>query len=80
MRYQHFIAGWVQTNFTNPEKGNNWEGYSVCDVGYPNVNNWLRTPFIERGEYNRIVIEVNIWEKNCTVIIIMTIVEQSFSR
>ena len=50
----------MQTNFTNPEKGNNWEGYSVCDVGYPNVNNWLRMPFIERGEYNRIVIEVNI--------------------
>jgi len=60
VHYQHYIAGWVQTNFTNPEKGNNWEGYSVCDVGYPNVNNWLRMPFIERGEYNRIVIEVNI--------------------
>ena len=50
----------MRTNFTNTEKGNDWEGYSVCDVGYPNVNNWLRMPFIERGEYNRIVIEVNI--------------------
>ena len=54
------FPGWVEESFTNFDKGINWRSYVVCDVGYPNVNNWLWTPFIERGEANRIYIEVNI--------------------
>ena len=60
LTYLLFIAGWVEESFTNFDKGINWRSYVVCDVGYPNVNNWLWTPFIERGEANRIYIEVNI--------------------
>jgi hypothetical protein len=37
-----------------------WRSYVVCDVSYPNVNNWLWTPFIERGEANRIYIEIKV--------------------
>ena len=58
LTYPLFIAGWVEESFTNFDKGINWRSYVVCDVGYPNVNNWLWTPFIERGEANRIYIEV----------------------
>ena len=53
--------GWVEESFTNFDKGINWRSYVVCDVGYPNVNNWLWTPFIERGEANRIYIEVHLF-------------------
>ena len=59
--YPLFVAGWVEESFTNFDKGINWRSYVVCDVGYPNVNNWLWTPFIERGEANRIYIEVNLF-------------------
>ena len=57
--------GWVEESFTNFDKGINWRSYVVCDVGYPNVNNWLWTPFIERGEANRIYIEVHIFVVLC---------------
>jgi len=57
--------GWVEESFTNFEKGINWRSYVVCDVGYPNVNNWLWTPFIERGQANRIHIEIKFSLRNC---------------
>ena len=44
------LPQWVEESFTNFEKGINWRSYVVCDVAYNNVNNWLWTPFIERGE------------------------------
>jgi hypothetical protein len=43
-------------------QGINWRSYVVCDVSYPNVNNWLWTPFIERGDANRIYIEIKVFE------------------
>ena len=57
--------GWVEESFTNFDKGINWRSYVVCDVGYPNVNNWLWTPFIERGAANRIYIEIKFSLRNC---------------
>jgi len=57
--------GWVEESFTNFEKGINWRSYVVCDVIYNNVNNWLWTPFIERGEANRIYIEIKFGLRNC---------------
>jgi len=41
-------------------QGINWRSYVVCDVSYPNVNNWLWTPFIEQGDANRIYIEIKV--------------------
>ena len=67
LTYPPFITGWVEESFTNFDKGINWRSYVVCDVGHPNVNNWLWTPFIERGEANRIYIEVNILIKNTEI-------------
>ncbi|GAB6031351.1 hypothetical protein CHUAL_009137 [Chamberlinius hualienensis] len=59
--------GWVEESFTNFEKGINWRSYVVCDVAYNNVNNWLWTPFIERGEANRIYIEVKFSMRDCSL-------------
>ena len=57
----------MEESFTNFEKGINWRSYVVCDVAYNNVNNWLWTPFIERGEANRIYIEIKFSMRDCNL-------------
>ncbi|XP_039306879.1 ephrin type-A receptor 4 isoform X18 [Solenopsis invicta] len=59
--------GWVEESFTNFDKGINWRSYVVCDVAYTNVNNWLWTPFIERGPANRMYIEINFTTRDCSL-------------
>lgn len=59
--------GWVEESFTNFEKGINWRSYVVCDVAYNNVNNWLWTPFVERGNANRIYIEIKFTIRDCSL-------------
>ncbi|XP_075223132.1 eph receptor tyrosine kinase [Lycorma delicatula] len=59
--------GWVEESFTNFEKGINWRSYVVCDVAYHNVNNWLWTPFVERGNANRIYIELKFTIRDCSL-------------
>ncbi|XP_066959562.1 ephrin type-B receptor 1 isoform X4 [Macrobrachium rosenbergii] len=59
--------GWVEESFTQFENGINWRSYVVCDVAYNNVNNWLWTPFIERGSANRIYIEVQFSMRDCSL-------------
>ena len=58
-------AGWVEESFTKFEKNINWRTYVVCDLSYPNVNNWLWTPFIQRNGANRIYIEIKFSLRNC---------------
>ncbi|KAL7632913.1 UNVERIFIED_CONTAM: hypothetical protein RMT77_016740 [Armadillidium vulgare] len=57
--------GWVEESFTRFEEGINWRSYVVCDVPYSNVNNWLWTPFIERGPANRMYIEIKFSVRDC---------------
>ncbi|XP_063219299.1 ephrin type-A receptor 4 isoform X1 [Bacillus rossius redtenbacheri] len=64
---QAITPGWVEESFTNFEKGINWRSYVVCDVAYNNVNNWLWTPFIERGNANRIYIEIKFTIRDCSL-------------
>ncbi|XP_042869303.1 ephrin type-B receptor 1-like isoform X4 [Penaeus japonicus] len=59
--------GWVEESFTQFENGINWRSYVVCDVAYNNVNNWLWTPFIERGPANRMYIEVKFSMRDCSL-------------
>ncbi|UYV81968.1 EPHA5 [Cordylochernes scorpioides] len=58
---------WVEESFTNFDQGINWRSYVVCDVAYNSVNNWLWTPFIDRGEANRIAIEVRFSLRDCSL-------------
>ncbi|XP_023213518.1 ephrin type-B receptor 1-like [Centruroides sculpturatus] len=58
---------WVEESFTNFELGINWRSYVVCDVAYNDVNNWLWTPFIERGVANRMYIEVKFSMRDCNL-------------
>lgn len=62
-----FFFQWVEESFTNFQKGINWRSYVVCDVAYNNVNNWLWTPFIDRGVANRIYIEIKFTIRDCSL-------------
>ncbi|XP_067128268.1 ephrin type-B receptor 2-like isoform X2 [Centruroides vittatus] len=64
---QSRTPGWVEESFTNFELGINWRSYVVCDVAYNDVNNWLWTPFIERGVANRMYIEVKFSMRDCNL-------------
>lgn len=59
--------GWVEESFTNFERGINWRSFVVCDVAFNSVNNWLWTPFIERGEANRLYIEIKFTMRDCNL-------------
>lgn len=61
------VNQWVEESFTNFQKGINWRSYVVCDVAYNNVNNWLWTPFIDRGVANRIYIEIKFTIRDCSL-------------
>uniref|UniRef100_A0A182W4G8 Uncharacterized protein n=1 Tax=Anopheles minimus TaxID=112268 RepID=A0A182W4G8_9DIPT len=58
---------WVEESFTNFVKGINWRSYVVCDVAYNNVNNWLWSPFIDRGPANRLYIEIHFTIRDCSL-------------
>ena len=58
---------WVEESFTNFAKGINWRSYVVCDVAHQSVNNWLWTPFIERGEAERMYIELRFSMRDCSL-------------
>ncbi|XP_039300621.1 ephrin type-B receptor 1-B isoform X3 [Nilaparvata lugens] len=58
--------GWVEESYTNFEESINWRSYVVCDVAYNDVNNWLWTPFVERGIANRIYIEIKFTIRDCS--------------
>lgn len=60
-------AKWVEESFTNFGKGINWRSYVVCDVAYNNVNNWLWSPFIDRGSANRLYIEIQFTIRDCSL-------------
>ncbi|XP_067614765.1 ephrin type-B receptor 1-B [Eurosta solidaginis] len=58
---------WVEESFTDFVKGINWRSYVVCDVAYNNVNNWLWSPFIDRGPANRLYIEIQFTIRDCSL-------------
>lgn len=58
---------WVEESFTNYGKGINWRSYVVCDVAYQDVNNWLWSPFIDRGPANRLYIEIHFTIRDCSL-------------
>lgn len=60
-------AQWVEESFTNYGKGINWRSYVVCDVAYQDVNNWLWSPFIDRGPANRLYIEIHFTIRDCSL-------------
>ncbi|QQP32430.1 Ephrin typeA receptor 4Alike [Caligus rogercresseyi] len=57
--------GWVEESYSDFEKSINWRCYVACDVGYSNVNNWLRTPLIRTRSARRLYIQIKFSVRNC---------------
>jgi ephrin-B len=62
-----FLFQWTEESFTNFQKNINWRSYVVCDVHHSNVNNWLWSPPIDRGNANRLYIEIHFTIRDCTL-------------
>src|SRR4051812_26067691 len=60
-----FLFQWLEESYTNGQNGANWRTYVACDVRKDYVNNWLRTPFIQRGDANRLSIELTFTMRDC---------------
>ncbi|VDM29018.1 unnamed protein product [Toxocara canis] len=56
---------WLEETYRGPEGVENRRAYVVCNVEHPNVDNWLRTPRIERDGANRLHVEVTFTMRDC---------------
>ena len=60
---------WREASFTTSTgdgESQTYRVYAVCEVAQQNVNNWLRTPYIQRRNANRIYIETKFTMRECT--------------
>uniref|UniRef100_A0A914ZNN2 receptor protein-tyrosine kinase n=1 Tax=Parascaris univalens TaxID=6257 RepID=A0A914ZNN2_PARUN len=57
--------GWLEETYRGPEGVENRRAYVVCNVEHANVDNWLRTPRIERDGANRLHVEVTFTMRDC---------------
>ncbi len=60
-----FEFQWLEETFTSVERGSNYRAYVVCEVDKETVDNWLKTPFIERGQANRLYVEITFTMRDC---------------
>uniref|UniRef100_A0A9J2PNZ5 Eph LBD domain-containing protein n=1 Tax=Ascaris lumbricoides TaxID=6252 RepID=A0A9J2PNZ5_ASCLU len=56
---------WLEETYRGPEGVENRRAYVVCNVEHANVDNWLRTPRIERDGANRLHVEVTFTMRDC---------------
>jgi len=56
---------WREASYTN-KQGDVYRVYTVCNVAVASVDNWLRTPYITRGDANRIYVEIKFTTRKCT--------------
>ena len=56
---------WREASY-NTNTGDSLRVYTVCDIVVTGVNNWLRTPYIPRGEANRLYVEMKFTMRKCT--------------
>ena len=58
------LAGWKEQSFTQ-KNGDLWRVNFVCDISSNSPNNWLRLPFINREEANRLIIKLEYTIREC---------------
>uniref|UniRef100_A0A914WM81 Eph LBD domain-containing protein n=1 Tax=Plectus sambesii TaxID=2011161 RepID=A0A914WM81_9BILA len=58
-------AGWLEETWRTKDTNENRRAYVVCNVDQPNVDNWLRTPWIERGQAGRLRVEMTFTVRDC---------------
>ncbi|RUS79483.1 hypothetical protein EGW08_012751, partial [Elysia chlorotica] len=57
--------GWMDVSVFLPEADRNVEAYSTCAVQSPNVDNWLRLPFVGREGANSLHISITFSMRSC---------------
>ena len=55
---------WRERSYNEPN-GDAVRIYTACNVDLDNVDNWLRTPFIPRGNANRLYVEMRFTMRTC---------------
>lgn len=58
------LPGWKEQSFSR-KNGDVWRVHFVCDIASANPNNWLRLPFIDRDEANRLTIKLEYTIREC---------------
>lgn len=58
------LPGWKEQSFSQ-QNGDVWRVHFVCDISSGNPNNWLRLPFIQREDANRINIKLEYTIREC---------------
>jgi hypothetical protein len=58
------LPGWKEQSFSQ-KNGDVWRVHFVCDISSSNPNNWLRLPYIERADANRLVIKLEYTIREC---------------
>jgi len=56
---------WREASYTTPG-GDVYRVYVVCNVAVTAVDNWLRTPYIDRRHANRLYVDVKFTMRRCT--------------
>ena len=56
---------WRERSYTEEDSGDTVRIYTACNVDLDNVDNWLRTPYIARGNANRLYIEMRFTMRTC---------------
>ena len=56
---------WREASYTTVA-GDVYRVYMVCNVAVSAVDNWLRTPYIERRHANRLYVDVKFTMRRCT--------------
>ena len=56
---------WREASYTTAP-GDVYRVYMVCNVAVTAVDNWLRTPYIERRDANRLYVDVKFTMRRCT--------------
>ena len=66
--WQTFSGGggqeWTEISW-NTDSGETRRSYTVCNVDAQGVNNWLRMPYLSRGDANHLYIEIKFTIRNC---------------
>jgi hypothetical protein len=58
------LPGWKEQSFSQ-QNGDVWRVHFVCDISSGNPNNWLRLPFIQREDANRINVKLEYTIREC---------------
>nr|KAG5691375.1 hypothetical protein BaRGS_008107 [Batillaria attramentaria] len=58
--------GWLEGSFPDPQYTDPQRVFTSCNLKTTNVNNWVRTPFIDRGDAKSLKIDIRFTMRKCS--------------